>query len=347
MENSADQLNTGKIPSALLENLLRQIDVRDDRVLLGPMIGEDAAVIELGDMVLVAKTDPVTFASDLVGWYAVHINANDIASTGATPRWFLATLLLPEGSTEEAVRDIFRQLTEACESMDITLVGGHSEVTPAVTQPVVVGAMLGEAQKDSVIRTSDAVDGDSIVVTKGIALEGTAVLARDAEERLLQAGVSAGTVARAKEFLFRPGISVVKDARVALASVRVHCLHDPTEGGILTGLWEIAKAANLGLCVEEGSIPVMLETAEICEALGLDPLGLLASGALLITLPAEDVPPLFKALEEEGIEAFEIGRMMELEEGVSIIRTHELEPLPTFERDELARFFSEQLNNNG
>ena len=341
MENPDEQLKTGKIPATLLENLLRQIDVTDDRVLLGPMIGEDAAVIDLGDTVLVAKTDPVTFATDLVGWYAVHINANDIASIGATPRWFLATLLVPEGSTEATVSDIFRQLTDSCESMDITLVGGHSEVTPAVNQPVVVGAMLGEAQKGNIIRTSDAVDGDSIVVTKGIALEGTAVLAREAEERLLQAGVSPGTVARAKQFLHEPGISVVKDARVALASVRVHCLHDPTEGGILTGLWEIAKAANLGLCVEEGSIPVMLETTEICEALGLDPLGLLASGALLITLPAEDVPLLFRALEEEGIEAFEIGRMMELEEGVTIIRAHELEPMRTFERDELARFFSE------
>lgn len=347
MENPPDQLKTGKIPATLLENLLRQIDIRDASVLQGPMIGEDAAVIDMATTALVAKTDPVTFASDLVGWYAVNINANDIACTGAIPRWFLATLLVPEGSTEATVSDIFRQLTEACESMDITLVGGHSEVTPAVNQPVVVGAMLGEAQKGSIVRTSDAVDGDSIVVTKGIALEGTAVLARDAEERLLQAGVNPDSVARAKQYLYDPGISVVKDARVALESVRVHCLHDPTEGGILTGLWEIAKAANLGLCVEEGSIPVLLETVEICEALGLDPLGLLASGALLITLPAEDVPSLFKALEEEGIEAFEIGRMMEPEEGVSIIRAHELEPLPTFERDELARFFSEQLNHNG
>ena len=347
MEHPPDQLKTGKVPSALLEHLLRQIAVKDDRVLLGPMIGEDAAVIDLGGTALVAKTDPVTFASDLVGWYAVHVNANDIACTGATPRWFLATLLAPEGSTEASVAEVFGQLTEACESMNIQLVGGHTEVTAAVNQPVVVGAMLGEASRESIIRTSGALDGDSIVVTKGIAIEGTAILARDSEERLLKAGVSPETVARAKELLFHPGISVVKDARTALASVRVHCLHDPTEGGILTGLWEIAKASNLGLCVEEGSIPALLETTEICEALGLDPLGLLASGALLITLPAEDVPSLFKALEEEGIEAFEIGRMMELEEGVSIIRAHELEPLPTLERDELARFFSDQLNNNG
>ncbi|MCE2465985.1 MAG: AIR synthase family protein [Dehalococcoidia bacterium] len=347
MENSADQLKVGKIPARILEHLLGQIDINDDRVLLGPMIGEDAAVIDLGDTVLVAKTDPVTFVSDQVGWYAVHINANDIACVGATPRWFLATLLVPEGSTEAGVSEIFRQLTEACEFMNIQLVGGHSEVTAAVTQPVVVGAMLGEAQKESIIRTSGAMDGDSIVLTKGIAVEGSAVLARDAEARLLQAGVGPATVARAKEFLLDPGISIVKDAQIARAAVEVHCLHDPTEGGVVTGLWEIAKAANLGLSVEEGSIPVLLETAEICEALGLDPLGLLASGALLITLPPEDVPPLFKALESEGIEAFEIGRMMEAEEGVTIIRAHELEALPTFERDELARFFYDQPKRNG
>jgi len=347
MVHSEDPLKIGKIPSHILENLLGRIEIRDDSVLLGPMIGEDAAVIELGDTVLVAKTDPVTFASDLVGWYAVHINANDIACAGATPRWFLATLLVPDGYAEAGVGEIFRQLTEACESMNIQLVGGHSEVTAAVTQPVVVGAMLAEAQKEDIIRTSGAMDGDSIVLTKGVAIEGSAVLARDAEEKLLQAGVGASTVARAKKFLFDPGISVVKDARIARASVEVHCLHDPTEGGVVTGLWEIAKAANLGLCVEEGSIPVLLETAEICEALGLDPLGLLASGALLITLPPEDVPPLFKALEAEGIEAFEIGRMMEAEEGVTIIRAHELETLPTFDRDELARFFSDQSKHNG
>ncbi len=347
MEHSSNRLKTGKIPSHLLEQLLRQIKVRDDRVLLGSMIGEDAAAIDFDDVALIAKTDPVTFASDLIGWYAVHINANDVACTGAIPRWFLATLLVPDGSTEDSVAEIFGQLTEACESMNIQLVGGHSEVTASVNQPVVVGAMLGEVSKNDLVKTSGAMDGDSIVVTKGIAIEGTSVLARDAEEKLLQAGVGRGTIDRAKEHLFSPGISVVKDALIACASVRVHCLHDPTEGGLLTGLWEIAKAANLGLCVEESSIPTIPETVEICEALSLDPLGLLASGALLITLPPEDVPPLFNALEGEGIEAFEIGRMMEAEEGVSIIRTHELEPLPSFERDELARFFAAQVNNNG
>jgi len=138
----------------------------------------------------------------------------------------------------------------------------------------------------------------------------------------------------------RSYISVVKDALVACSAVRVHSLHDPTEGGLVTGLWEVATASGLGLSVEEGSIPVLPETTDICAALGLDPLGLLASGSLLITLPPEDVPSLYTALDKEGIDAFEIGRITGPEEGVNIIKTHELQPLPTFERDELARFFS-------
>ena len=190
------------------------------------------------------------------------------------------------------------------------------------------------------VQTAGAQDGDSIVITKGIAIEGTSLLARDAAEALSDAGIHADTIAKARELLFHPGISVVKDALVACSTGKVTSLHDPTEGGLCTGLWEVAKAAGAGLAIEEGSIPVVPECTELCEALGLDPLGLLASGALLITLPSEDVPQLFSALEDEGIDAFEIGRITGSEEGVHIIRGHEMEPLPRFERDELARFFS-------
>jgi len=324
----------------LLELLLSKIDIRDERVLLGPSVGEDAALLDYGDRVLVAKTDPITFATNRIGWYAVQVNANDVACTGATPRWFLATLLIPETFTAKEAEAVFDQLLDACNSLGVTLVGGHSEVTRDLAHPIIVGFMLGEVEKSKIVRTGDAKDGDSIVITKGIALEGTALLAQDAAEALGRGGVAAGTITRAKELLFYPGISVVRDALTACSTVRVHALHDPTEGGLATGLWEVARAAGVGLAVEEGSIPILPECAEICQALGLNPLGLLASGALIITLPPEDVPRLFSALEREGIDAFEIGRITGPEEGVHIIRGHELEPLPRFERDELARFFS-------
>ena len=333
-------MQVGKFPPDLLERFLAKVNIKDERVLLGPKVGEDAALLDYGDRGLVAKTDPITFASHLIGWYAVQVNANDVACTGAVPRWFLATLLVPEGFTEVEAESIFDQLLEACASLGVTLVGGHSEVTRSIVQPIIMGCMLGEVEKGKIVHTGGAVDGDSIVVTKGIALEGTSLLAQDAINALADARVDASTISSAKDLLFSPGISVVKDALTACSAVRVNSLHDPTEGGLATGLWEVAKAAGVGLAVEEGSIPILPECTEICQALGLNPLGLLASGALLITLPPEDVPQLFSALEGEGIEAFEIGRITGPEEGVHIIRGHELEPLPRFPRDELARFFS-------
>lgn len=329
-------MKVGKFSADLLERLLAKLEIKDDRVLLGPTVGEDAALLDYGDWVLVAKTDPVTYATNRIGWYAVHVNANDVACTGATPRWFMATLLIPETSSEEEAEGIFDQVLEACNSLDVALVGGHSEVTQGIAKPIIAGCMLGEVEKGKSVHSGGAQEGDSIVVTKGIALEGTSLLAQDAAE----AGVDTETVSRAAGLLLSPGISVVKDALTACATARVHSLHDPTEGGLATGLWEVAKASGAGLAVEEGSIPILPECSEICDALGLSPLGLLASGALLITLPPEDVPKLMSALEREKIEAFEIGQITAPEEGVHIIRGHDLEPLPSFERDELARFFS-------
>jgi hydrogenase maturation factor len=335
-------MKLGKFPPELLERLLAKIPVGDERVLLGPRIGEDAALLDMGARVLVAKADPVTLATDLIGWYAVHVNANDVACSGATPRWFLATLLVPEGFAEGEAEKVFDQLLEACASLNVTLVGGHSEVTAGLDRPIIAGCMLGEADAGKYVTTGGARPGDSIVVTKGIALEGTAILARDSAKALAEAGVDSRTAERSKALLFSPGISVVRDALIACATVEVHSLHDPTEGGLATGLWEVARAAGVGLAVEEGSIPILPECVEICQALELDPLGLLASGALLITLPPENVPKLVSTLEKEGIDAYEIGHVTDPEEGVHIISasSHELVPLPTFERDELARWFA-------
>ncbi len=333
-------MKTGKFPPEFLQGLLAKIEIKDDRVLLGPKVGEDAALLDYGDRVLIAKTDPITFATDLIGWYAVHVNANDVACAGATPRWFLATLLVPEAFTEKDAEDIFDQIIEACTSLGVTLIGGHSEVTRSVAQPIVVGCMLGEVEKCNMVHTGNAMEGDSIVMTKGIALEGTSLLAREAPDALAKGGMESGDISRARELLFHPGISVVKDALIACSSVKVNSLHDPTEGGLATGLWEVARASGMGLAVEEGSIPVLPECAAVCQALGLNPLGLLASGTLLITLPPEDVPRLLSALEREKIDAFEVGRITGPEEGVHIITGHELEPLPRFERDELARYFN-------
>ena len=325
-----------------MERLLSGVTSADPRVLVGPKIGEDAAVIDMGDRLLVAKSDPVTLATDSIGWYAVQVNANDVACTGGTPKWFLATLLVPPTYTEAAAEEIFDQIVQACRALDIALIGGHSEVTHGIDRPIVLGSMLGEVAQDRLVHTGGAQEGDSIVMTKGVAIEGTALLARDCVNALLEAGVDSGTIEQASTFLTKPGISVLKDAKVACLAASIHSLHDPTEGGLLTGLREIAKASGLGLAVEEGSIPVLPECQTICDALDLNPLGLLASGALLITLPAGDVPSLLTALNSEGIVGWEIGQMLDPEEGQILIGHDGEVPLPEFSRDELARYFSAQ-----
>ena len=333
-------MELGKFPAALLERMLANNPITDPRVVLGPGVGEDAAALDMGDRLLVVKSDPITFATDSIGWYAVQVNANDVACTGAIPKWFLATILVPQSFSESQGEAVFDQVVEACASLGITLVGGHSEVTYGIDRPIVMGSMLGEVDRDRLVRTGGAQDGDSVVVTKGVAIEGIALLARERGQDLLDKGVPAEVIKKASMYLTNPGISVVNDARIAIESVEVHSLHDVTEGGIATGLREVAIASGLGVGVEEDSIPVLPECREICEALGLDPLGLLASGAMLVTLPAVEVPRLLSSLESEGIDAYEIGQMLAVDEGLQMIGREGEAPLPEFARDELARFFS-------
>jgi len=328
----------GKLPSEHLARLLDQYAPTDPRVILGPGIGRDAAVISFGERCLVAKTDPITFASDQIGWYAVHVNANDIACTGATPRWFLATLLLPEGNADRAMVDtIFHQIAGASSEVGATLVGGHTEITHGIDRPIIVGCMLGEVDADRLIRPENSQPGDAVILTKGIAVEGTAIIAREMGNDLGQ--LDQAVVARSRQFLRDPGISVVRDAAIATAAGSVHAFHDPTEGGLATGLWELAEAAGVGLAIDEDLIPVYRETRALCEALGLDPLGLIASGALLMTVAPRDAPGVLAALDGEGIPAVTIGRVVE---GPGQVTAHGRTgdgPLRRFARDEIAGLF--------
>lgn len=335
-------LPVGKLPNSLLQKLLDKIHIEDEQVVLGPAIGEDAAVIRLGNKLLVAKTDPVTFATDLIGWYAVNVNANDIATMGVRPRWFLATALLPERSTATEVEEIFDQILSACNSLGITLVGGHTEISHGFTRPVIVGCMLAEAEDQPLITTAGAKPGDDIVITKGIAIEGTALIAREAGRKLLSPLLDKDLLRRAADYLFSPGIGVVKEALIASATVKVNSMHDPTEGGLATGLREIAQAAQVGIIVEEDKIPVLAECRAICDKLALNPLGLLASGALIITLPSSETPKVLQELRESKIDATLIGKVVAAEEGVKIRTGRGVKELPQFERDELARFLDSQ-----
>jgi hydrogenase expression/formation protein HypE len=328
----------GKLPAEHLARLLVRHAPSDRRVVLGPGVGRDAAVISFGDRHLVAKTDPITFASDEIGWYAVHVNANDIACTGATVRWFLVTLLLPEGDTSpELVDTVFDQIADACRGLGVALVGGHTEITYGLDRPIVVGCMLGEVPPERLVRPDGARPGDVLLVTKGIAVEGTAIIAREKESGL--AGVDGRLLKKCRGFLYNPGISVVRDAAVATAAGEVHAMHDPTEGGLATGLWELGQAAGVGLEVDEAAVPVLPETRTLCARLGLDPLGLIASGALLLAVAPGDATAILAGLEGAGIAAARIGRVVERERGIVLRSATGERPLPHFERDEIARLF--------
>jgi hydrogenase expression/formation protein HypE len=332
-------LRAGKLPAAMLAELLGRVQHRDPRVLLGPGIGRDAAVIDLGgDRLLVAKTDPVTFAADQIGHYAVNVNANDIACMGARPAWMLATALLPPGAADDLPGMIFDQLITACDALGVELVGGHSEVTPAVTQPVVVGAMLGEAMRDEIVLGGAAQPGDLVILTKGIAIEGTAVLAREFASALERHGLDRAAVARAAALLQRPGISVVADARAVCAAAHPRALHDPTEGGLATALEELAVASNCTIRVDLSRAPILEETRRICDALALDPYGLLASGALLAVVAPSDRDAVIASLRSAKIDCQVIGEVVAGPAGVIMGDQDAAVSLPHFHRDEIARF---------
>jgi len=329
---SEEGLKCGKLPHSLLEKLLETLDIQDEEILIGPRVGEDASVVSWKGGLLVATNDPITFASDLLGWYTVMVNANDIAVMGATPRYLLLTLLLPPGCSPDLPFAIMQQVEEASRQLSLKVIGGHSEVTTGLEHPITVGAMLGET--DRVMRPSAQV-GDVIGLTKGIAIEGTALLAREFPDRLLSLGVGKEALERAKGLIFQPGISVVEEA--LLVRDYVSSMHDPTEGGLATAVHELCISNDKGALIYEESIPILAECRLCSEKLGINPLGLIASGALLLTAPKDKAEDVSSVLGSKGITYREIGEIRDKDFGVKLARKGEILPLPYFERDEVAR----------
>ena len=332
------KLPVGKLPPRILQALLAQCQVsKRSRVVLGPRFGEDAAVIDLGAKYLVAKTDPITFTSERIGWYAVNINGNDLATLGARPLWFLATLLLPEKATSlPLVRKIFREMLGACRELGVTLCGGHTEITRGIDRPIMVGQMLGEVSKSKLVRKESQQPGDLVLLTRGIAIEGTAILAR--EKRLtLARKLPMKTLRHAERLLFRPGISVVRDAMLAQRHGEIHAMHDPTEGGLASGLYELAKAGGVGLRIWKDKVPILDETLSFSKILGFDPFALIASGALLVVASANSSPKLLRAYTRHGVRAAIIGEVRDAAEGIQVVEKNRVSPLRVPGRDEIAR----------
>jgi hydrogenase maturation factor len=332
-------LPVGKLRGSFLASLFDKHVTLDERVVLGPRVGEDAAVIDMGDRYLVATTDPITFVTEDLGWYALVVNANDVAVRGAAPRWFLATCLLPEGgASEDSVETLFAQLGAACRELGVSLVGGHTEVTHGLDRPLVIGTMLGEVGRDRLVTTSGARVGDALLLTKGIPLEGTSIIARARSAELSTRGHAEALLVRARGYLTQ--LSVVPEALLAVELAPVHAMHDPTEGGLATALWELAEAAEVGLTVEAERIPVLPEGRALCAEYGLDPLGTIASGALLLALAPADAGVVLHACARDGIDCAYIGRVQPREAGVTITAAGRARELPQFPQDEITRLFA-------
>ena len=298
------KMQIGKVPENVLKrSILKLIKTRREEVKLGASVGEDCAAIELApDEMMVMSTDPITGTTNDIGTLAIQITVNDLASTGAEPIGVMLTLLLPPRTREIQIKRIMEQAEVACAKANVQIMGGHTEITDVVKQPLISVTGVGKVKKGKVISTGGAKPGMDIVATKWIGLEGTSIIAKEKEEELLS-HFPKHLVDEAKSF--DEYISVQSEAAVAV-SFGVAAMHDVTEGGILGALWEMAEASGVGLDIDFRSIPVKQETIEIAEYFGINPYKLISSGCMLIA--CSDGNGLVRALDAKGINATVIGK---------------------------------------
>ena len=331
-------LPPGKLPNDLLREYLNQFVFDDPSILINPGVGEDTAAIDVTtEEVLVLKSDPITFATDSIGQYAVLINANDIATSGAKPRWLLTTLLFPSGVTPYEISKVIDELKMFSRQWDITLCGGHTEITDAVTRPVVTGMMAGTVARRDLIDKRNMAPGDRILMTKGVAVEGTAIIAREFGIRLKNLGMTDSEIESSRQFL--ANISVITEARLAANSGIVSAMHDVTEGGLANAVEELSIAGGYRIKIDVEAIPIFTETRRVCSLLDIDPLGLIGSGSLLICCRHGGCESLMTSIRDAGIDVTCIGEVLEKGRGIIALKEGRPALWPQFEADEIARLF--------
>ncbi|MFO8020038.1 MAG: AIR synthase family protein [Promethearchaeia archaeon] len=336
----------GKLNHDFLESMIKRfvadLSIQDERIINGSMIGEDAAVIDDGDKYLVAKTDPITFATDEIGYYVVNVNVNDVVCTGAIPKWFQTTILLPEKKTDDSlVEKVFRSVYNACKTFDISIIGGHTEVSTGLPRPVLVGHLLGEVEKEDLVLTSGAEPGNSLILTRGVFIEGTSIIARERSNTLVEHNFSKEFIEKCKNFLYDPGISVYEEALLANKHFNINSMHDPTEGGLYCGIAEMAMASNCGVLIDESRINIFEESKALSEIFDLNPMNTITSGALLIAIEEESSSALVNLLRERDIPASRIGKFTEKQQGLRLKKANEITQLQYTEIDEITKIFQE------
>lgn len=299
-------MKIGKVPEAVLKrSVLRQIHNRREEVLLGASVGEDCAAVAVADdEMLVMSTDPITGTVQDIGDLAIQITVNDLASAGAEPVGVMLTVLLPERISEQKLKNMIGQAEEACAKVNVQIMGGHTEVTKAVNQPLISVVGVGKAKKGRLVSTAGACPGMDIIMTKWIGIEGTSILAKEKETELLTR-FNQAFLDQAKAF--DQMISVLPEALIAVKH-GVGAMHDVTEGGIFGALWEMAEASGVGLEIDMRKIPIRQETVEICEFFDINPYELISSGCMLMA--AYDGNTIVRELQKEGIHAAVAGKAL-------------------------------------
>ncbi len=323
----------------MLPKFLAKFASKDQSVVLGPGVGLDCAVVRVKKRLLVIKSDPITFVADDIGSYLVQVNANDLATTGAQPRWLLVTMLLPEAKTNvNDAKHIAEQVREACRRIRVTIVGGHTEITHGLGQPILVGTLIGEVEADHLVTPRGAKPGNCLLLTKGVPIEATSILAREFPQSLTPA-LSPPELRKARAFLDKPGISILRDAQIALRAGGVTAMHDPTEGGLIMALWELAQASKRTLWFAPAAVPIPPLSARVCQALQIDPFRAIASGALLLAVEKGAAGKVRHALDQAGIVCSEIGGVKEGPPRVWQVSRGKRVLVSAPRRDEIARFF--------
>jgi hydrogenase maturation factor len=315
--------------------VLTNTGVAREEVIVPAAFGEDSSVVDLKGDLCVLSTDPITGSGSEAGWLAVHVSCNDVASNGAEPLGVMLTLLVPEGWDTAEIEKLMEQADRAAHEVGVQIIGGHTEITPNIPQAILSTTVVGRTTRERLVTSAGLQEGSSIIVTKGVGLEGTAIFALDFEEQLRAAGVSGEVIDRAGQFATE--LSVVPEARTA-TDRGATAMHDVTEGGIMGALYELASASEVGLEVDKTAMPIRPETVAVCEALEVNPLRLIGSGALLIGAPdQETAQDIIGALTAQGITAAVVARALSPDAGLWVKTAearHELEPP---ESDELWR----------
>lgn len=304
-------LKVGKLDSDVLERIVfDKLKYRREEVITRPGIGEDCAVVDYGDHECVLSTDPITASIEDIGHLAVHISCNDIASNGIEPVGLLLAVLLPEGTTETDIERMMEQVGKASEELGVEIIGGHTEITRAVKQPLMVSTAVGRALKGTSQAAKDMQEGDAIIITKQAGLEGTGIIAMEKE---LTGVLTENEIAEARAMLQQ--VSVVKEGVIA-GKIGTHGMHDVTEGGILGAVWEMCHISGLGAQIDREAVTVSDITIKVAEHFGIDHLRLISSGCMMIACAQDKRDEMIEKIRAAGIPAACIGTVKSAEHGV-------------------------------